>query len=402
MILEQVIKQVADDQQKRIEKLENGLIREKTLNLKSFKSHALIISGVRRCGKSTLMMQQMEHFENAFYLNFETPLLYGFSINDFERLDRIISAKNAAWLFFDEIQIIEGWERYVRQKLDEKYFVVITGSNASLLSKELGTKLTGRHINQELFPFSYQEFLTYKNLERDENSLMEYLNKGGFPEFIKTDDTEQLLQLFNDLIIRDIVVRHGIKDVKNLQLLSQFLISNVGNRITGNKLRQSFSIGANSTISKWFSYLEDTYLFSFVPVYKHSLKAQSINPHKVYAIDTGLIEVVSTNLQNDLGHKLENLVYLHLRRKYQQIFYFDEDGECDFIVLDQQKGILIIQVCLELNQDNIDRELNGIYKATKFFNQRKALIVTLGQKDLIKENEKMIHVIPVYDFLLDD
>lgn len=222
MILEQVIQQVADDQQKRIDKLEKGLIREKILNLKSFKSHALIISGVRRCGKSTLMMQQMEHFEDTFYLNFETPLLYGFSIHDFERLDRIISAKNAVWLFFDEIQIIEGWERYIRQKLDENYFVVVTGSNASLLSKELGTKLTGRHINQELFPFSYQEFLKFKKLEKGENSLMEYLNKGGFPEFIKTDDTEQLLQLFNDLIIRDIVVRHGIKDVKNLQLLSRF------------------------------------------------------------------------------------------------------------------------------------------------------------------------------------
>jgi len=400
MILENILEKVSEQQKTRLMGLDEGLIREKKLHLKSLASHALIISGVRRCGKSTLLLQLLKKEKNTFYLNFETPLLYGFSITDFERLDKVIEKANSKWLFFDEIQIVDEWERYIRQKLDEGYKIVITGSNASLLSKELGSKLTGRHITQELFPFSYDEYLQYKNREKGSDSFMEYMNIGGFPEHIKSGDSEQLYQLFNDLLIRDIVVRHHIKDIKNLQLLSLFLISNIGNRITASKLKQSFSVSATSTISAWFSYLEDAYLIFFVPMCKTSLRAQVINPRKIYAIDTGLVNIVSSNIQNDSGHKLENMVYLHLRKKYQQIFYFDENGECDFITFKRNKIAEIVQVCFHLNPDNIQREVNGLKKAMRAFNQKKAVIVTSDQKDSFSEDGYQINVIPAYDYLL--
>lgn len=400
MVLESILQKVSEQQKLRLMDLDEGLIREKDLHLKSIGSHALIISGVRRCGKSTLLLQLLKKKKDTFYLNFETPLLYGFSLTDFERLDKVIKESKSKWLFFDEIQIVEEWERYIRQKLDEGYKIVITGSNASLLSRELGSKLTGRHITQELFPFSYNEYLQYKKLKKGHESLMEFMNFGGFPEYIKSRDEEQLYQLFHDLVIRDIVVRHHIKEIKNLQLLTVFLISNIGNRITATKLKQSFSISATSTISAWFSFLEDAYLISFVPMYKSSLRAQAINPRKIYAIDTGLVNTVSSNLQKDLGHKLENMVYLHLRRKYQQIYYFDENGECDFIAFKKNKIAEIVQVCFDLNPDNLKREINGLKKAMKAFDQKTAVIITSDQKDSFGEDGYQINVIPAYEYLL--
>ena len=166
MILESTIENVINIQQTKLLNKEHGLSREITPNYKSLQSHALIISGVRRCGKSTLLLQIIESLntkEKILFLNFENPQLFDFKVQDFYKLDAIIERKKAEILFFDELQIIEGWESYIRQKLDEGYKVIITGSNATLLSQELGTKLTGRQITQELFPFSFTEYLRFLN-----------------------------------------------------------------------------------------------------------------------------------------------------------------------------------------------------------------------------------------------
>ena len=216
MILEGVIAHVLEQQKDRLKLRDPGLKRELIPATQNLSSHALIISGVRRCGKSTLLMQMMKRMDDdtVLYLNFESPHLYEFSLSDFTRLDNIIAQKSPNTLFFDELQLVEGWEMYVRQKLDEGLQVIITGSNASMLSRELGTKLTGRHITQELFPFSYSEFLSFKALTPSAESLKTYMVTGGFPEFVKSGDEEQLATLFDDVIIRDIVTRHGIKDIK--------------------------------------------------------------------------------------------------------------------------------------------------------------------------------------------
>ncbi len=402
MILESVLEFVIEQQKNRLKTKDTGLKREFMPAIQSLSSHALIISGIRRCGKSTLLMQMIKEMkdEDILFLNFESPQLYDFSLSDFMRLDNIISRKQPETLFFDEIQIVEGWELYIRQKLDEGFKIVITGSNASLLSKELGTKLTGRHISQELFPFSFNEFLNFKGLNPSATNLMFYMKTGGFPEYLKTNDEEQILSLFNDILIRDIVTRYGIRDIKSLQRLASYLFSNIGNRISASKLKQALSIGATSTILSWFSHLELSYLVSFLPMFSYSIKAQLINPKKIYAIDLGLIELISNNLTEDIGRKLENLIYLHLRKKYNELFYFDESGECDFVVMQKGNIIDLIQVCYELTPDNLKRELNGLYKAMQFFNIHKGTIITFSNKDFINENGFEINVVPAYDYLL--
>jgi hypothetical protein len=402
MILESVIAHVIEHQKERFLLRDAGLKRELIPATKSLSSHALIISGIRRCGKSTLLMQMIKQLDNesVLFLNFESPQLYEFSVLDFSRLDNLIEKKGASTLFFDELQMVEGWEMYVRQKLDEGFKVIITGSNASLLSKELGTRLTGRHITQELFPFSYSEFLSFRALTPSVESLTTYMQTGGFPEFVKNGDEEQLVALFDDILIRDIVTRYGIKDIKSLHRLASYLISNIGNRITATKLKQPLSIGATSTILSWFSHLELSYLVSFLPMYSHSTKAQMINPRKVYAIDLGLVNVVSNTMTEDLGRKLENLVFLYLRRKYMELYYFDEKGECDFVAMKNGSVTELIQVCYELTPDNLKRELNGLLLAMRFFNLQKATIVTFSNTDFLKEEVYEIEVVPAYKFLM--
>jgi uncharacterized protein len=302
-------------------------------------------------------------------------------------------------LFFDELQLVEGWEMYVRQKLDEGFKVIITGSNASLLSKELGARLTGRHITQELFPFSYGEFIDFRGLVPSTESLTTYMQTGGFPEFVKNGDEEQLASLFEDVLIRDIVARYGIKDIKSLHRLASYLFSNIGNRITATKLKQPLSIGATSTVLSWFSHLELSYLVCFLPMFSHSTKAQLINPRKVYAIDLGFVNVVSNTLTDDLGRKLENLIFIHLRRKYTELYYFDEKGECDFVAMKNGIVVELIQVCYDLTPDNLKREVNGLLKAMRFFNLHKATLVTFSNTDLIKEDVYVIEVVPAYKYL---
>lgn len=402
MILESVITHVIDQQKIRFTLRDTGMKRELVPATKSLSSHALIISGVRRCGKSTLLMQMIKEMDNesVLYLNFESPQLYDFSLLDFSRLDNIIAERGARILFFDELQLVEGWEMFVRQKLDEGFQVIITGSNASLLSKELGTRLTGRQITQELFPFSYSEFLAFRDLAPSAESLKTYMQTGGFPEFVKNGDEEQLVSLFDDVLIRDVVTRYGIKDIRSLHRLASYLISNIGNRITATKLKQPLSIGSTSTVLTWFSHLELSYLVSFLPMFSHSTKAQLINPRKVYAIDLGLVNVISGTMTEDLGRKLENLVFLHLRRKYTELYYFDDKGECDFVAMKKGSVTELVQVCYNLTPDNLKREMAGLLQAMRFFDLHKATIVTFSNSDFLKEDSYEIEVVPAYKYLL--
>ena len=362
-------------------------------------THALIISGIRRCGKSTLMAQMIKKSANAFYLNFDDLRLADFTYKDFALLDEIISAEKYKVLFFDEIQIVKNWELYVKQKLSEKFKVIVTGSNASLLSKELGTRLTGRHFTRELFPFSYSEFIKFKSLKTGAVSFQKYLEAGGFPEYVKTGKKEYLTQLFSDILNRDIIVRHGVRDVSSLKRLSVFLMSNIGNLISATKLQQSFSV-KTPTILEYFSYLEDTYLINFMPKFSYSLKAQAVNPKKVYAIDSALQNTVSTNWTDNNGRRLENVIYWHLRRENKEIYYFSENGkECDFIICENDNPKEIIQVCYELNAENRDRETAGLKAAMDFFKISNAKIITYNQDDAYIQDGKRISVIPVWKYI---
>lgn len=400
MLLKSTIYRIIEAQKANFSIQETGLQREALKSLPDLSSHVLIVSGIRRCGKSTLLFQLLkDKYRDALYLNFEDPRLYEFEPNDFSRLDEVIKDSGTKVLLFDEIQIIPEWEKYVRQKLDEGYKLVVTGSNASLLSRELGTKLTGRHITKELFPFSYQEFNLFKKLKSDEDSILKYLDTGGFPEYVKHEKDEILQHLFEDILIRDIALRYGIRDVKNLQRLGLYLVSNVAKLITGNRLKSMFDIASTSTIMEYLSHLEYAYLIQFVPKFSYSIRKQLVNPRKVYAIDTGMISVNSGSFTDDKGRKFENLIYLHLRRNYKEIYYFSEKGECDFIVFNKGAIAQAVQVCYHLDQDNLDRELNGMIEAMEFFKLKRGTIVTLNQNDRLERKGLVVDVIPCNEWI---
>jgi predicted AAA+ superfamily ATPase len=399
MLLKTTIDDVARTQIGNLTSHFQGTERDILKHLPNVDGFALVISGIRRCGKSTLLQQLLySGFRDALYINFEDPRLFEFEMNDFSRLDQIIEEQNHNVLFFDELQVVAGWERYVRQKLEAGKKVVITGSNATMLSKELGTKLTGRHIKRELFPFSWNEFKVFNNAASDAEHLAEYLKVGGFPEYVRQQNDDILHQLFEDILARDIAVRYGVRDVKTLQRLALHLISNTGRLVTGNKIKTLFGVSSTTTIMEYFSHLEQTYLFSFIPKFSYSSRKQLINPRKVYAIDTGLINTTSKSFSDDFGPVFENLVFLHLRRHHEQIFYFKEKSECDFITIDKGIAKDVVQVCYELTPDNLDRELNGLFEALNFFSLKEGTIVTMNQSDQFERDGCIANVVPCHTY----
>lgn len=397
--LKAIIQMQKEHLTKPADEIGRDILQSLPLNLTN---HALIISGIRRCGKSTLVRQLMHtDGDEAFFINFDTPKLYNFDINDFELLDQIIAENKRSKLYFDEIQTVQGWELYIRQKLDEDYRVVVTGSNASLLSSELGTKLTGRHITKELYPFSYREFIRFKNIDAGIESLEMFLQAGGFPEYVRRSNPEILTSLFDDILFRDIAVRHGIRDVKSLQRLLLYLTANVGSPVTATRLTSMLGIKSSATILDYFTYFEQSWILGLLPKFSWSYRAQLINPRKVYIIDNGLVNAVSPSFSANQGRKLENMLYWYFRQKQKGIFYFNETGnECDFILFSNNQVEEAIQVCYQLDAENSDREQNGLLAAMDFFKLTRGTIVTMNQQDEIKLGDKNIRVIPAYQFII--
>jgi predicted AAA+ superfamily ATPase len=398
------IQDIAESQKLALDKLEKGLKRQLLPELPDIQSHALVVSGIRRCGKSTLLRQFVRKLKKPwFYLNFDDVRLTSFSHSDFVLLDKVIEESDARLIFFDEIQSARRWELYVRQKLDEGFQLAITGSNASLLSRELGTRLTGRHISKELFPFSYKEFLSFSGLKTSSDSLSEYLEKGGFPEYLKTGNTDILAQLQSDILYRDIAVRYGIRDTASLRQLFVYLISNPAQLFSPSKLTGVVGVKSPTTVLEYISYFEAAYLIYLLPSFAWSVKAQSLSPKKVYIADTGLIKTGAVSFSNNYGALLENFVFNSLRIKNSvsgsslDIYYFagKNGGECDFIINPRGKPSCI-QVCWELTHDNQDREINGLLEAMDFFNLNNGTIITFNTEDIIQTNGKKINVIPAW------
>ncbi len=402
MIKKSTLKEVVQQQQTKLIQDDSGYKRGILTELNSqLSEHALIISGIRRCGKSTLMKQMIERLSDQyFFLNFDTAKLYTFDAADFELLDELISEANCKLLFFDEIQIVDGWELYVRQKLDEGFKVVVTGSNASLLSRELGTKLTGRHLTKELFPFSFHEFCAFKALESDAATLMQYMDKGGFPAYLKNENPDLHSALLDDIIYRDVAVRYNIRDVQSLKHLLLFMATNIGNLISATKLKNLLGIKSTATVLEYIGYFERSYLIQLIPKFSFSYKVQVVNPRKIYFIDNGLQNTITSSFNKDNGRRLENLVFWELRRQQKEIYYYNENGrECDFVVSKNNKIEKLLQVCFELNSDNEDREIGGLLDAMVFFQLEEGTILTFNQRDTIIDKGKRIEVIPVYLYL---
>lgn len=402
MILKETLRSIVQTQRKEIETTEYGTERGMLNEIGLDVPFAIIISGIRRCGKSTLLRQVIRNTRMFYYFNFEDPRAANFDINDFQKLDEIFNEEygETSYYFFDEIQNIQKWELFVRTMLDKKKHFLITGSNASLLSKELGTRLTGRHLKHELFPFSYHEFLIFTSKKAGAETFAEYLQKGGFPEYLKYGKSAILQELLNDIIMRDIVVRHKLRTAKIMKEMALYLITNIGKEFSYNNLAKTFNLGSTNTAVAFVSYLEDSYLLFTVQKFDYSLKKQSVNPKKVYSIDNGLSAVNSVSFSSDNGRMLENQVFLELRRAGKEAYYFKGKGECDFLTKEKNKINSAIQVCYELNEDNKERELNGLVEALDNFGLKEGFILTYNMEDELKVSGKTIKIKPVWKWCL--
>jgi predicted AAA+ superfamily ATPase len=378
----------------------------------------LSVSGLRRSGKSTILHQLVaERRAPVYYLNFDDDRLIHFTIDDFQRLNESFYELFGSHgeYYFDEIQVIEGWEKYVRRLYDEGKKVFITGSNASLLSSELGTHLTGRNIQLELYPFSFKEYLDYKEIKVTtfslyqtetkamiQNQLNSYINDGGIPEYIKTQDPYYLHSLYENIIYRDIINRYSIKKEKLLKELVHYLISNLGKEFSYNSLKKVVSLSNAETVKEYIAYLNNSYMLQTLNRFDYSLKRQIQAPKKIYAIDIALGQSVSFSFSENLGRKIENLVYLQLKRQGHHLFYHHVDKECDFIINDRGKITSALQVTVSLDEPvTRQREIEGLYDALSNYNLDEGVIITMHEEDEIEYQNKKIVITPLWKWLLN-
>ncbi len=393
MISKLILSKIIDDQLESITKRQ-WIERDKEIPLKTKK--IVIVSGVRRCGKSTLIQQKLVSTGTALYLNFEDPRLINFSLDDFSKVEKIAEETGKNLLLLDEVQNIDKWELYARMANEKGIPLYITGSNAAMLSRELGTRLTGRYKQIELFPFSFNEFLSFFKLERDLESFNQYFELGGFPEFLEEEDDDYLRTLLRDIITRDIAVRRKITNENQLIRLAVHLLSNTGKEFSYNNISKVLEIKSVRTVIDYCYYLRESYLVDFIPRYSTSIKKQLINPKKSYSIDPVFAKANSLSFSKNLGRRLENFVFNKLRRDFNEIFYFkNANSECDFLIKQDEDIIQAVQVCWEINNDNMVREMNGIKNAIAETGAQKGIIITNNQKDQLDG----IDLIPAWKWL---
>jgi uncharacterized protein len=402
-MLKEKIEEVVKEQINNLELEINNIQREDLKKIKLINGFAIIISGIRRCGKSTLLKQLLKNEKKFYYINLEDIKLNNFELEDFIKLEEIFLENYGVGgtYFFDEIQVIPKWEKYIRGLADKKNKILITGSNASLLSRELGTLLTGRHISHELFPFTYKEYLEYTKQKSSKISVQKYIEEGGFPEYLQFKKTDNLQELFKDVLMRDVAIRFNIRNTNRLKKIAIYLITNVGKEVSYNQLKKMFSVPSIQTVIDYIGFFEDSYLLFTVPMFSYSPKKQQVYPKKIYSIDNGLSVANSLSFSKDKGRMLENIIFQHIRRQHDEIFYFKERNECDFLIKEKDKITQAIQVCYLLNGDNQKREIDGLIQALKETKLDKGIIITLDQEDVLEEQGKTIEIKPVWKWLLE-
>lgn len=392
------------------------------------------LTGVRRCGKSTLLMQLISQLiknnvprANTLYINFEDPKFYNFL--NIDLLDKIwesysdyLKPRGRVYLVLDEIQKIKGWENWVRSKYDRKQNlkIFVTGSNAELLSSEFGSVLTGRHLQVSVAPLSFREFLKFKGLkpktdklwavknkDKLKNLSLKYLKLGGFPKVVLTEDEllqkELLTQYFNDILARDIVGRHKVKDVDKLRNLALFYITNFTRKYSFNKIKKviDFPLSLDS-IHRFSPYLESAFLIDFLPRFSYSLKNQMQAARKVYFVDNGMHNAIAFKFSEDKGKLLENAVFHHLRHQGKEIYYFHEKQEVDFACKQGLKIVELANACYILeDKETLIRETSALLEAMKYFKLKEAkIIVAEGEHKRIKTEGFNIQIIPFYQWAL--
>lgn len=415
-----ILKEVLLEQDKKTDvfSIQRGLMKKIAEYGKS--PFVIIISGIRRCGKSTLMNRIKTR--DSYYVNFDDERFINFDVNDFQKLYELLielfGEKNI--FLFDEIQNIPGWERFVRRLHDAGKKIYVTGSNATILSKELGTHLTGRNISFQLYPFSFREYLDMEKYGIDfldasdaldkltsvekskiKHMFNKYLKEGGFPEFVKTKKDEYLKNVYENIIYRDIITRYGLTKEKPIKETVYFAVSNIGKEISFNTIKKLTGLTSATTIKEYFEYLENSYLVFLISRYDVSLKKQAYYNKKAYFIDSGMARVIGFRASEDKGRVLENLVFLELKRKNCEIYFHRQKKECDFLVRQGINIVKAIQVTCYL-EENKDREIAGLLEALNSHDLKEGLILTLDEEYEIKKDNKKITVMPVWKWMLEN
>lgn len=413
-----VLKQVIADQQEYIPP-KNFFLRTLTDTIKQFVDDPsiMIISGIRRSGKSTIQrVLQLELDQSDYYLNFDDERLVRFRVEDFQMLLEVLVELfgEQSTFYFDEIQNIEGWERFVRRLYEQGKKIYITGSNAKLLSKELGTHLTGRYIQFEVYPLSFKEIINHKlpnvlskkALSTNDSGMIlhhfsNYMKNGGIPDYVKFEKTEYLRDLFEGILYRDIIARYKVHDEKPLKELVYYLASNLGKEFSYTKLSKIIGISSPHTIVNYCNYLEQCYLCFFINRYSHSLKKQMQYNKKCYMIDPAFIRITGFRISEDRGRLLENIVFLHLKTLKKEIYFHQGQKECDFVIREGDRIIQAIQVttCL-LDEEVKRREVHGLIEAMTAYSLSDGLILTENEQDTMQMNGFQISVMPLWKWLL--
>ncbi len=378
----------------------------------------IIITGVRRAGKSTLLKiikNELELKEKDYlYINFNDERLIDFSVEDFQKILDFLheqSYKENCYLIIDEIQEVSKWEKWV-DRIKEKHPILITGSNSKLLSKEISTILTGRSINVGLYPFGFREFLNSKKIDCKDYKLdlkkhailrkefLEFSDSGGIPKVIVDKDQRLLQEIYENILYRDIIKRFNKNLEKPIKEISVYLLSNISKELSIRSLSNTTGIKNFSTVKSILGTFEKAFLFFFVNKFDYSIRKQIQNPRKVYCIDNGFVANIGFRLSEDKGRFLENLVFIELKRNDKEVYYFSDKGECDFVVKERNKIKEAIQVCYDLNDENKEREFNGLIGALNKFNLDEGLILTYNQDNELNVNGKKIKVLPVWKWIL--
>lgn len=396
------------------------IFREDFKKTDNFKKNdfVIIISGIRRCGKSTFLQYiRKQYSQNNFYLNFDDERLKDFKLEDFQTLVELFIEiyGNQNTFFFDEIQNIIGWERFIRRLHNENKKVYVTGSNATMLSKELGTHLTGRNIEIKLFPFSFKDYLTFKNFKIEKNdfhitekkSLIkkhfnEYLILGGIPEYLKTKEKDYLKSLYDNIVYRDVLARYNLSNERTLKDLIYYLVSNITCEISYNSIKNLLGLSNPVTVKEYMNYFQNSYLIFTLNRFNYSLKKQIYSNKKTYFIDNGFANTISFKFSEDYGKLIENLVFLELKRKNLDIYFHREKNECDFIIRNGYEISYSIQVTKSLESTKTkEREITGLIDALKTYKLKEGLILTEDEEDEFEVDGFKIIVKPIWKWLLE-
>ncbi len=405
------------DQQKVFGKGRDLIDREVDLGPFCRTGQVVVVTGIRRGGKSSLLYLIKKELGleqgDYLYVNCDDERI----VREVSFLDRIYQLhiekfKKEPVLFLDEVQEIPLWEKFVNRLHEKGLKIFVTGSNSSLLSSEIATTLTGRNKTLRLFPFSFAEFLrmrtrnidigkpTSKALNQLQSDLLEYLQIGGFPLVSKEMDTEILNEYFQDIFYRDIIARYSITRVNEIRELSMYFFSNPSRLFSYSALQKLTGIKSSSSIKNYLEYMESAYLFYYLRKFDYSVRRQFQSSKKVYSIDTGLCNRLGFSFSENKGRLLENTIFLELHRRGYELFYYKGKGDCDFVVRSAGKVISVIQVCWEINEKNMNRELNGLMEARNELSPQSALLICADSRFVNIELPGGIELISAPNWLL--